>query len=169
VFKIHSAPRALLAMFGMKQEGRNPPDMPESIQCTADVLDNYLEQFFGATEASAAPAIADVTEAVTVTHASGFMWRVWGVYSRVILAAGDVAIDSTHTLELITAGGTVVPLSAAPFTFTSAFQSRRVAFWFPRPIIVRPGVNFRSSCELSSAPGSAWSITTGTYAQAVPE
>jgi hypothetical protein len=169
VFKIHAAPRGLLAMFGMKQEGRNPPDMPETIQCTADVLDNYLEQFFGGTENSAAPAIADVNESVTVTHASGFMWRVWGVYSRVIVAAGDIAIDSYHTLELITAGGSVVPLTPEPAVVSFSSQSRRVAFWFPRPIIVRPGVNFRATCELASAPASAWSITVGTYAQAIPE
>jgi hypothetical protein len=169
VFKIHAAPRGLLAMFGMKQEGRNPPDMPETIQCTADVLDNYLEQFFGGTEASAAPAIADVIESVTVTHASGFMWRVWGVYSRVIVNAADVAIDSLHTLELITSGGGVVPLTPEPHVVSFSTQSRRVAFWFPRPIIVRPGVNFRSTCELASAPAGAWSITTGTYAQAIPE
>ncbi len=156
-------------MFGMKQEGRNPPDMPESIQCTADVLDNYLEQWFGSPEVSAAPAIADQLEQVTVTHASGFMWRVWGVYSRVILGAADVAIDSAHTLELITQGGTVVPLTPEPVIVTASIQSRRVSFWFPRPIIVRAGVNFRSSCELLTAPAAAWSITTGTYAQAVPE
>lgn len=169
MFKIHAAPRALLAMFGMKQEGRNPPDMPETIQCTADVLDNYLEQFFGGTENSAAPAIADVNESVTVTHASGFMWRVWGVYSRVILAAGDIAIDSYHTLDLLTSSGVAVPLTPHPYVVDFASQSRRVSFWFPRPIIVRPGVNFRASCELASAPGSAWSIVAGTYSQAIPE
>jgi hypothetical protein len=156
-------------MFGMKQEGRNPPDMPETVQCVADVLENYLTEFFGGTEAASSPAAADVNESATVTHASGFMWRVWGVYSRVILAAGDVGIDSMHTLELITQAGVVVPLSPEPYTFTLAFQARRYAFWFPKPIIVRPGVSFRSTCELATAPASAWSITTGTYAQAIPE
>jgi len=156
-------------MFGMKQEGRNPAEMPETVQCTADVLDNYLEQFFGASEASAAPAAADVSESVTVSHGSGFTWRVWGVYSRVILAVGDVAIDSVHTLELITAGGTVVPLTPEPYTFTASLQSRRHAFFFPQPIILRPGVNFRATAELLAAPASAWSITVGTYAQAIPE
>jgi hypothetical protein len=110
-----------------------------------------------------------VNESVTVTHASGFMWRVGGVYSRVIVAAGDIAIDSYHTLELITAGGSVVPLTPEPAVVSFSSQSRRVAFWFPRPIIVRPGVNFRATCELASAPASAWSITVGTYAQAIPE
>jgi len=172
VFKIHAAPRGLLAMFGMKQEGRNPPDMPENVQCTADVLDNYLEQFFGGTEASAAPAIADQSESVTVTHASGFMWRVWGVYQRVILNAADVAVVSIHTLDLLTSGGAAVPLMNGPTVVNGAIsptQARRVAFWFPQPIILRPGVNFRSSCELVTAPAGAWSITTGTYAQAIPE
>jgi len=168
-FRLNASPRALLSMFGAKHEGRNPGDMSETIQCTADVLDNYLEQWFGTAENSAAPGIGDVQEQVTVTHAAGFMWRVWGVYSRVILAVGDIAIDSLHTLELITSGGTVVPLTPEPVLVTSSVQSRRVSFWFPRPIIVRPGVNFRSTCDLLTAPGAAWSITTGTYSQAVPD
>lgn len=170
MFKIHSAPRALLAMFGMKNEGRNPPDMPENIQCTADVLDNYLNEYFGRTSSGATTQTAPATSGqVTVSTTAGYMWRVWGVASLTIVAAGDIAIDSMHTLELVTSGGAIMPLTAEPYVFTASFQARRYGFWFPTPIIVRPGVNFRATTQLASAPASDWTVETVIYSQAVPE
>lgn len=168
MFRIHAAPRALLAMFGMKNEGRNPPDMPETIQCTADVLDNYLEQWFGGLVSPVTTIVAPTSDSnLAVTLTNGFMWRVWGVGQISVVAAGDIANDSIHLLDLVTSGGAIVPLAA--YTWTINNQLRQTAFWFPRPIILRPGVGFRSYVAQAGVVTGNWTNQTVVYAQAVPE
>jgi hypothetical protein len=167
-FRMNNAPRGFLQLFGMKNEGRNPGVMIDSVAPVAELSEFYLVESLGVT-APAATTVATPTASgtATFTQTPGFTYRILGVAGVVAVAAGDVAIDSIIDLAIVGPSGNTFPLT--PGESTQSIIARQFGILFPHPLWIRPGFTLTATARLVSAPGSNWTVSIRVLSDAVPD
>lgn len=163
--RLQKAPLGLLALFSLKDLGRNPPEFAEFVQPTADVTDHY--SLSDLTRTAIAANVTNEGDTFGGAVPDGEVWRVRCIDAALTLAAATTAAAGVAFALGIALQGNAATQFAAFDGGTTALGAhganrtfRCSTGWLARPLLLGSGGTFTffNSAAYSAASSGAMSI-----------